>query len=117
MSFRLGLLSFCCGKTLTCSGRSSSQSEASLRAEPSEFLETIGDPAFYNLLLEAKTYGFSYFQIARAIGLKASMNMERAALAIRKWRQELGIMPVVNQIDTLAAEYPAHTNYLYLSYL
>ena len=43
--------------------------------------------------------------------------MERAALVVRKWRQELGLLPVVNQIDTLAAEYPAQTNYLYLSYL
>ena len=86
-------------------------------AEYSEFLEAVEAPEFSTLLLEAKTYGFSDFQIARALGLEADMNMERAGLAVRKWRQELGIMPVVNQIDTLAAEYPAQTNYLYLSYL
>ncbi len=94
-------------------------------AEYSEFLEAIEAPEFSTLLLEAKTCGFSDFQIARALGLGAdmsrlrlndAMNMEQAGLAIRKWRQELGIMPVVNQIDTLAAEYPAQTNYLYLSY-
>ena len=86
-------------------------------AEYSEFLEALEAPEFSTLLLGAKTYGFSDFQIARALGLEADMNMERAGLAFRKWRQELGIMPVVNQIDTLAAEYPAQTNYLYLSYL
>ena len=86
-------------------------------AEYSEFLEAIEAPEFSTLLLEAKTYGFSDFQIARALGLEADMKMERAGLTVRKWRQELGIMPTVNQIDTLAAEYPAQTNYLYLSYL
>ena len=86
-------------------------------AEYSEFLEALETPEFSTLLLEAKTYGFSDFQIARALGLEAGMNMERAGLMVRKWRQELGIMPVVNQIDTLAAEYPAQTNYLYMSYL
>ncbi len=86
-------------------------------SEYSEFLEAIEAPEFSTLLLEAKTYGFSDFQIARALGLEADMKMERAALTVRKWRQELGIMPTVNQIDTLAAEYPAQTNYLYLSYL
>jgi len=86
-------------------------------SEYSEFLEAIEAPEFSTLLLEAKTYGFSDFQIARALGLEADMKMERAGLTVRKWRQELGIMPTVNQIDTLAAEYPAPTNYLYLSYL
>ena len=83
----------------------------------SELLEFLEEPEFFNLLREAKVYGFSDFQIARALGLGAEMNMEQAGLAIRKWRKELGIMPIVNQIDTLAAEYPAQTNYLYLSYL
>ena len=92
-------------------------SEYSENSDYSEFLEALEAPEFSTLLLEAKTYGFSDFQIARALGLEAKMNMERAGLAVRKWRQELGIMPVVNQIDTLAAEYPAQTNYLYLSYL
>ena len=86
-------------------------------SERSEFLEAIEAPEFSTLLLEAKTYGFSDFQIARALGLEADMKMERAGLTVRKWRQELGIMPTVKQIDTLAAEYPAKTNYLYLSYL
>ena len=86
-------------------------------SEYSEFLEAIEAPEFSTLLLEAKTYGFSDFQIARALGLEADMKMEQAGLTVRKWRQELGIMPTVNQIDTLAAEYPAQTNYLYLSYL
>jgi carbamoyl-phosphate synthase small subunit len=86
-------------------------------AERTEFLETLVDPRVVNLLIEAKTYGFSDFQIARALGLESQMNMEKAGLVVRKWRQELGIMPVVNQIDTLAAEYPAQTNYLYLTYL
>ncbi len=92
-------------------------SEYTENSDYSEFLEALEAPEFSTLLLEAKTYGFSDFQIARALGLEAGMNMERAGLAVRKWRQELGIMPVVNQIDTLAAEYPAQTNYLYLSYL
>ena len=86
-------------------------------SEYSEFLEAIEAPEFSTLLFEAKTYGFSDFQIARTLGLEADMKMEQAGLTVRKWRQELGIMPKVNQIDTLAAEYPAQTNYLYLSYL
>ena len=85
--------------------------------EPSELIECIEEPAFVSLLREAKTCGFSDFQIARAIGLGDTMDMEQASLTVRHWRQELGIVPTVNQIDTLAAEYPAQTNYLYLSYL
>jgi carbamoyl-phosphate synthase small subunit len=87
-------------------------------ADYTELLEFIEEPEFATLLHEAKMYGFSDFQIARAIGLgECDMNMEKAGLVIRKWRQELGIRPYVNQIDTLAAEYPAQTNYLYLSYV
>ena len=86
-------------------------------SEYSELLEFLEEPAFATLLHDAKVYGFSDFQIARALGLEADMNMEKAGLTVRKWRKELGIVPVVNQIDTLAAEYPAQTNYLYLSYL
>ena len=82
-----------------------------------ELLEFIEDPIFVELLKEAKVYGFSDFQIARAIGLESYMNTEAAGLTIRRWRKTLGIVPIVNQIDTLAAEYPAVTNYLYLSYL
>ena len=86
-------------------------------SEYSELLEALEEPEFSDLFREAKVYGFSDFQIARAIGLGADMNMEQAGLTIRKWRKELGIMPTINQIDTLAAEYPAQTNYLYISYL
>ena len=85
--------------------------------EPSEFKEFLGAPEFMNLLYEAKKYGFSDFQIARAFGLETMMSAEKAGLQVRSWRKELGIMPIVNQIDTLAAEYPAQTNYLYMSYL
>ena len=66
------------------------------------------------LLRKAKVQGFSDFQIARAIGYEG--NMEDGILYIRKHRKEAGILPVVKQIDTLAAEYPAQTNYLYLTY-
>lgn len=69
------------------------------------------------LLREAKVYGFTDFQIARAIGLEQEYsNMHQALLVVRNRRKQLGILPVVKQIDTLAAEYPAQTNYLYLTY-
>ncbi len=69
------------------------------------------------LLHEAKVYGFTDFQIARAVGLEhESGNMHQAMLVIRNRRKQLGIVPVVKQIDTLAAEYPAQTNYLYVTY-
>lgn len=71
----------------------------------------------YELLLRAKRQGFSDFQIARFVlaakGVKAG---DKEALAVRSQRKQLGIVPVVKQIDTLAAEYPAETNYLYLTY-
>jgi carbamoyl-phosphate synthase large subunit len=71
----------------------------------------------HQLLREAKVYGFTDFQIARAIGLEeTSDNMHQAMLQVRNRRKELGILPVVKQIDTLAAEYPAQTNYLYVTY-
>ena len=85
--------------------------------ERTELLEFLEQPEFLNLLIEAKACGFSDFQIARAIGLENKMSMEKAGIMVRQWREELGITPIVNQIDTLAAEYPAKTNYLYLSYL
>ncbi len=66
------------------------------------------------LLRKAKRQGFSDFQIARAIGFDD--DAERAALRVRDYRKAMGIVPVVSQIDTLAAEYPAQTNYLYLTY-
>ncbi len=69
------------------------------------------------LLREAKVYGFSDFQIGRAVHLeKALGSMHEALLAVRQRRKQSGILPVVKQIDTLAAEYPAQTNYLYLTY-
>ena len=92
-------------------------SELSECMEPSEFMEHLRSPEVYPLLHAAKVYGFSDFQIARAVGLEQRMKMEQAGLTVRKWRKELGLVPIVNQIDTLAAEYPAQTNYLYLSYL
>ena len=69
-----------------------------------------------DLLRKAKIQGFSDFQIAKAIGLGEQMDMELAVQVARKYRQSLGINPVVKQIDTLAAEFPAQTNYLYLTY-
>ena len=70
-----------------------------------------------SILKEAKIYGFTDFQIARAIGLEEEMgNMHKAMLEVRRVRKEMGITPVVKQIDTLAAEYPAQTNYLYVTY-
>ena len=92
-------------------------SEISEFMEPSEFKEYLQSPEIASLLHAAKVYGFSDFQIARAIGLEHRMKMEQAGLTVRKWRKMLGLVPTVNQIDTLAAEYPAQTNYLYLSYL
>ena len=91
--------------------------EVSEFMEPSEFKEYLQSPEVFPLLHAAKVYGFSDFQIGRAIGLEHFMKMEQAGLTVRKWRKMLGLVPVVNQIDTLAAEYPAQTNYLYLSYL
>ena len=69
------------------------------------------------LLRDAKIYGFSDFQIARALGLEETADtMHQAMLQVRNLRKQMGIVPVVKQIDTLAAEYPAQTNYLYLTY-
>lgn len=78
-----------------------------------ENINTLGK----ELLREAKVYGFTDFQIARAVGLEQEMsNMHKAMLVIRARRKMYGIVPVVKQIDTLAAEYPAQTNYLYATY-
>lgn len=69
------------------------------------------------LLREAKVYGFTDFQVARAVGLEDELhNMHKAQLTVRNLRKTYGILPVVKQIDTLAAEYPAQTNYLYVTY-
>ena len=70
----------------------------------------------HDLLLRAKQLGFSDFQIARAVGLGKKMPMDEAVVEMRKYRKSLGILPVVKQIDTLAGEFPAQTNYLYLTY-
>ncbi len=69
------------------------------------------------LLRKAKQQGFSDFQIARSV-FKAAFaeDTDGCCLAVRHFRKSLGIVPVVKQIDTLAAEYPAATNYLYLTY-
>ena len=69
-----------------------------------------------DLFRRAKVYGFSDFQIARALGMEKEMDIEEAMNVVRKKRKAMGISPVVKQIDTLAAEYPAQTNYLYLTY-
>lgn len=68
------------------------------------------------LLRKAKIQGFSDFQIARALGMEQDMEIEDAIMAVRARRKNSGIVPYVKQIDTLAAEYPAQTNYLYLTY-
>ena len=70
-----------------------------------------------SLLRTAKVYGFTDFQIARAVGLEGELhNMHKAMLVVRNLRKRYNILPVVRQIDTLAAEYPAQTNYLYVTY-
>ena len=70
-----------------------------------------------DLLRTAKVYGFTDFQVARAVGLEKDLgNMHQALLVVRRLRKSYGILPVVKQIDTLAAEYPAQTNYLYVTY-
>ena len=75
-------------------------------------LESLPEP----LLRQAKEQGFSDFQIAREIFKGNMENAEEANLRVRALRKSLGVVPVVKQIDTLGAEYPAQTNYLYLTY-
>ena len=82
------------------------------RMENFHSLEELPD----ELLREAKVRGFSDFQIARTVLSPAAADMEDAVLAVREERKKRGITPFVKQIDTLAAEYPAQTNYLYLTY-
>ncbi len=67
------------------------------------------------LLLEAKQMGYSDYQIGKIV-IKDNIDPHKKALEVRKYRQKLGIKPVVKQIDTLAGEYPAQTNYLYITY-
>ena len=68
------------------------------------------------LMRRAKVQGFSDFQIARAVLKHTIKDMDAAQLEVRELRKSMGVTPVVRQIDTLAAEYPAKTNYLYLTY-
>lgn len=75
-------------------------------------LENIG----HDLLRQAKQQGFSDFQVARGVLKERMTDAESAVTAVRALRKSLGIVPAVKQIDTLAAEYPAKTNYLYLTY-
>ena len=69
-----------------------------------------------DLLARAKRQGFTDFQVARALDMESEMEVERAQMLVRERRKQAGIVPFVKQIDTLAAEYPAQTNYLYLTY-
>jgi carbamoyl-phosphate synthase large subunit len=69
-----------------------------------------------DLLRSAKILGFSDFQVARSVLKDIGYQMQEGVLHVRQFRKRLGIVPVVKQIDTLAAEYPAMTNYLYLTY-
>ena len=69
-----------------------------------------------DLLARAKRQGFTDFQVSRALGMESEMEVERAQMLVRERRKQAGIVPYVKQIDTLAAEYPAQTNYLYLTY-
>ena len=68
------------------------------------------------LLFEAKLTGFSDFQITRLVTKCSNDEIDEKIKITRNYRKKLGIVPVVKQIDTLAAEYPAQTNYLYLTY-
>ncbi len=69
-----------------------------------------------DLLRDAKKNGFSDFQIARSVLKTEDVKMEEGLLKVRAFRKKNNVLPVVKQIDTLAAEYPAQTNYLYLTY-
>jgi len=80
-------------------------------------LKKFNDPGEidYEMMLMAKQKGFSDFQLARMV-LKGKGNIHEDVLTMRTYRKKLGIVPYIKQIDTLAAEYPAQTNYLYLTY-
>jgi carbamoyl-phosphate synthase large subunit len=69
-----------------------------------------------SLLLQAKKEGYSDFQLARLVLKSNNKNINRDLLIVREWRKSKNILPSVKQIDTLAGEYPAQTNYLYLTY-
>ena len=77
--------------------------------EIEENLKSVGEQRCpRDLLLEAKQHGFSDLQIGRALDIDE--------MEVRELRKNYGLTPFVKQIDTLAAEYPAQTNYLYLTY-
>ena len=86
----------------------------SIEKELSNFnaLENLED----DLLKTAKKAGFSDFQLARIVLNSTDEDMEAGLLRVRTYRKKRNIVPSVKQIDTLAAEYPAQTNYLYLTY-
>lgn len=69
-----------------------------------------------DILRKAKRFGFSDFQISRAVGLEKKMGVDEGLLAVRNLRKSLGIVPYVKQIDTLGGEYQAQANYLYMTY-
>ena len=68
------------------------------------------------LLREAKVLGFSDFQIARFVLKPQQGNMEKENLQVRAYRKQLGILPAVKRINTVASEHPELTNYLYMTY-
>ena len=68
------------------------------------------------LMVEAKQMGYSDYQIGKIVLKDSTIDPHEKAIVVRKYRQQLDIHPVVKQIDTLAGEYPAQTNYLYLTY-
>ena len=105
-----------CHSTAACHSELSGDS-LPLALSKEQFLHSVrNDKTARELLRKAKIQGFSDLQIARALGLERYMDSEDGILAIRALRKSMGILPVVKQIDTLAAEYPAQTNYLYLTY-
>jgi carbamoyl-phosphate synthase large subunit len=67
-------------------------------------------------LVQAKKFGFSDFQVARMVLKNDNKSMNDALLEVRNFRKSKGITPFIKQIDTLAGEYPAQTNYLYVTY-
>jgi len=85
-----------------------------MRCELREFnkLEDVPD----QLLIQAKKFGFSDFQVARFVLKPGLREMHTGQLAVREYRKSKGITPFIKQIDTLAGEYPAQTNYLYVTY-
>ena len=101
----------------TVCGSECSEESVPLKVQGEEIIRFVrNDKAAQELLRRAKIQGFSDLQIARAIGLERYMDSEDGILTIRALRKSMGVLPVVKQIDTLAAEYPARTNYLYLTY-